>query len=98
MTLVDNEMRRLFDSAIRRAQYKNYVPALMGRDDDGVGGFTFDTASGDGRTYVRVLRGGVMTLTRAFNRAGIAETGDLPIWLDKDVDGRWIIVSARYAI
>lgn len=98
MGLVDNETRQLWNQAIRKAQYANYTPALMGRDDDGVGGFTFDTASGDGRTYVRVLKGGVMTLTRAFNRAGIANTGDLPIWLDKDVDGRWIIVSARYAV
>ena len=93
-----DELRTVFNAAVRRAQYANYTPALMGRDDDGIGGFTFDTASGDGHTYVRVLKGGVVTLARALNRAAIAETGDLPIWLDKDVDGRWIIISARYAV
>jgi hypothetical protein len=95
MSIVDNELRQLFNRAVRVAQHVNYTPALMGRDDGG-GSFTFLAASGDGQVYVRILKGGVVTLARAINQAGIAHTGDLPIWLDKGPDGRWIIVSARY--
>lgn len=87
-------------AAIRRAlagaKYTNYIPAVMGRDDGG-GSFTFTVPGGRGYTYVRVVNGGnVVSTTTAINRAGIANTGDLPIWLDKDIDGRLIIVSARF--
>jgi hypothetical protein len=96
MTTTLEDARNAVRLALARAKYLNYIPAVMGRDDGG-GSFTFTVPGGRGFTYVRVVNGGnVVSTATAINRAGIANTGDLPIWLDKDIDGKLIIISARF--
>jgi hypothetical protein len=96
MMITRNEVRHLIRSKLAQAKFMNYIPAVMGRDDGGAS-FTFTVPGGRGYTYVRIIQSGSpITLTKALNRAGIAETGDLPVWLDQDADGRLVIISARF--
>lgn len=94
----DQDLQRAFRNAVRRAYYSTYTPARLGRPDGG-GTFTFTVPGGRGMTYVRVFQQDGVTLTQAVDRAGVTSgtpTGDLPIWLDKDIDGRWIIIMERH--
>jgi hypothetical protein len=91
-----DEVRSLIRDKLAHAKFMNYIPAVMGRFDGG-STYTFTVPGGRGYTYVRIIQSGSpITLTKALNRAGIANTGDLPIWLDYDADGRLIIISARF--
>lgn len=94
----DHELRNAFRRAVRTAYFHNYTPARLGRPDGG-GTFTFTAPGGRGMTYVRVFQQDGVTLSQAIDRAGVTSgtpTGDLPVWLDKDKDGRWIIIMERY--
>jgi len=93
-TPTHNDMRRAFYRAVRRVQFANYTPALLGKPD-GIGGFDFDVPGGQGFVYVRVIQGESVTLAHAINKAGVAETGDLPVWLDRGAAGYWMIAEAR---
>lgn len=91
---MDKELREAFIRAVNRAKNANKTPAVMGRYDSP--GYTFTVPGGHGFTYVRIIGSGMTTLTMAINRAGVAETGDLPVWLDRGKDGRWYIIEERY--
>jgi hypothetical protein len=85
---------RLFYLGGKQTDFTRRVPGLMGRAD--AAGYTFTVPGNQGLTYARTICGRATTLVHAWNRAGIAETGDLPIWLDIDSAGRTIIAEARY--
>jgi len=88
-------LRPLWLRVVRAAQYQNYTPARMGRLDAGPA-YVFDVPGGHNMTYVRIEQGEITTLAHAYNSGGVAETGDLRVWLDRNVDGVWIIVGVRY--
>lgn len=92
------DLQRAFKNAVRRAYYATYTPARLGRPDGG-GSYTFDVPGGRGMTYVRIYQQDGVTLAQAVDHIGVTTgtpTGDLPIWLDKDPDGRWRIVMLRH--
>src|SRR5574340_1199759 len=93
--IVDDETRKLWRQATRAELFAHHLPALLGREDAG-GSFTIPVAAKPGYVYVRRFQGGSLTLDKAINRAGVVEAGDLPIWLDRDVEGRWVIAGERY--
>ncbi len=94
-SIVDDEIRKLWRDVTRAELFAHRVPALLGREDSG-GSFTIPVSAWPGYVYVRRFQAGALTLDKAINRAGVVEAGDLPIWLDRDADGRWIIVGERY--
>lgn len=89
------QLQRAFQRAVLKARYAGRIPGLMGKPDGG-GGFDFTAPGGRGYTWVRYTLGQSATTTIAVNKRGVAETGDTPIWLDYDIDGRLIIVDTRY--
>ncbi len=89
-------LRRNFELAANQSKFTRRVPGLMGRKDDAVPTYTFTVLGGQGYTFVRVADGSGSGLTIAFNRGGIALTGDLKVWVDIDSDGRAIIAELRY--
>lgn len=89
-------LKRNFALAGYETKFTRRAPGLMGRKDSAVPTYTYDAPGGQGYKYVRVADGSGSTLTIAFNRAGISDTGDTKIWLEKESDGRWIIVGERY--
>ena len=88
-------MRRPFEGAVSTARYSARRPGLLGRQDN-VGVYTITVPGGHGYKYVRLLQGKVASLAMALDRANVGTTGDTPIWLDTDLDGRLIIVGTRY--
>lgn len=89
-------LRRNFELAANKSKFTRRVPGLMGRKDSAAPTYTFTVPGGQGYTYVRIGDGSSSALTVAFNRAGVASTGDLKIWVDIDSDGRATIVDLRY--
>lgn len=94
--MIDSELRNAFKNAIIRIIKGEKHRALMGRDDGG-GSFTYTVPGGHGYTFVRDISGQSITLTKAINRAGVANTGDLSIWIEKNTDGVWEITGERYS-
>ncbi len=93
--LVDDELLKLWQKVACAEMFAHHVPALLGREDSG-GGFTIPVSAWPGFVYVRRFQAGALTVDKAINRAGVIERGDLPIWLDRDADGRWIVIGERY--
>jgi hypothetical protein len=89
-------LRRNFELAANQSKFTRRVPGLMGRKDDAVPTYTFTVPGGQGYTYVRVGDGSSSALAVAFNRGGVALTGDLKVWVDIDSDGRATITELRY--
>lgn len=88
-------IQRRFQLAAHDARYVRNIPGLLGRKD-GPSTWTFTVPGGQGYTYVRVGDSSGSVLTVAFNRAGVASTGDLKIWLQIGADGRLVISGERY--
>ncbi len=94
-SMVDDELLKLWQKVARAEMFAHHVPALLGSENVG-GGFTIPVSAWPGFVYVRRFQAGALTVDKAINRAGVVEAGDLPIWLDRDADGRWIIIGERY--
>jgi hypothetical protein len=88
--------RALIRGKLDMAKYAHYRAAVMGKYNGGTS-WTFTVPGGRGYTYVRLMQNGkVATLTQALNKASVPNTGNLPIWVDRDIDGRLIIVATRF--
>lgn len=90
-----SDLRTAFRGFVARERTTKQIPGRLGRPDGGAS-YTFTVPGGLGFTYVRVFQGDGMTLAKARNTAGVAETGDTPIWLDIDRDGQLCIVGTRW--
>lgn len=90
------DLKRQYQLSAYNAKFTRRIPGLMGRKDDAVPTYTYDAPGGQGYKYVRIADGSGSALTIAFNTAGVADTGDLKLWLEKGSDGRMVIVSERY--
>jgi hypothetical protein len=97
MTIISRDhCRALIREKLDQAKFAHYRAAVMGRYNGG-SSYTFTVPGGRGYTYVRLVNNGkVASLSQALNKAGVPNTGNLPIWVDRDIDGRLIIVATRF--
>ncbi len=92
-----DDVQRVFRQAVQTALYANYIPGRLGKPT-GTGTWTFDVAGGRGWKYVQIVAasGESASISQALNGAGVPNTGDLPIWLNKSVEGKLTIVGQRF--
>ena len=96
MPVQRSELQRAFNRYLRQRDNDELIPALMGKQT-GAATYTYDVPGGRGLKYVRILQGNVATsIVQAVNEAGIADTGDLPIWIKQVEGARYAIVKARF--
>ena len=82
--------------AIRNIEHGDLVPALMGKKT-GASSWVYDVPGGRGLKYASILQGNnTLTVVQCVNEAGIADTGDLPIWLKQVEGARYAIVKERF--
>ena len=96
MPVTNADLSNSFRRALIRMENARLVPALMGKKTGGAS-WDFDVPGGRGLKYVRVLQGNDgVTPVQCINEAGVADTGDLPLWIRQDIGARWVIVKERF--
>lgn len=96
MPVTNRQLRDALRRAMRAIENADLIPALMGKKTGGAA-WTYDVPGGRGLKYVRVVQGDhAVSVMQCINEAGVADTGDLPIWIRRDVGARWVIVKERF--
>jgi hypothetical protein len=97
MPYTNQQLRALLAQSTRRLFYEGeaWTPALVGKPI-GVASWTFTPPGFSGWLFVRLIQAdGGQSLTRALNTAGVAETGDLEVWVGKNLENQWEIKRLR---
>lgn len=89
-----DELARAFVRAIIAVEQRNLIPCYMGKYD-GVGGYTYDVDTGDGRKWVRVAGGESSAPMAAWNNLGAADDYTLAVWVTISPEGKLIISDYR---
>lgn len=92
-----DDVRRAFSRAVQAALYENYIPGRLGKPT-ATATWVYDVNGGRGWKYVQILSasGESASISQALNAAGVSNVGDLPIWLNKSVEGKLTIVGQRF--
>lgn len=91
------DLKREFRRAVQAAERANYVPGRLGKQT-GTATWVYDVNGGRGWKYVQILaaNGESASITQALNEAGVSDVGNLPIWLNKNMEGKLVIVGQRF--
>lgn len=99
MPVSDAEIKKAFAQAVTATKRSGRIPAMMGKPT-GVGTWAFDAPGSRGLKYVQIEQGAYgKGIAEVVNEAGIADTGDLKIWLEYEygeIGGRLIITGERF--
>jgi len=100
MAYQSGDLRKALRKAMRRIEFDDLVPALMGKRT-GAATWVNDVDGDRGLKYARVIQGNApITVIQCINEAGVSDasvgTGEIPIWVRQVEGARWAIVKERF--
>lgn len=91
------ELRNALDNFVLGSRRRARIAALLGVQDS-AGNWIFDVPGRPGYVYVRLgFDDEQTTLSTAVNGA-VGYVPNLPVWIEKDVNGTWVVVGVNWVL